>query len=1068
MAAIMDVRCTFQSLVALLVAALVVGAIYLTAEGGYLVQEDDQNVNEKNSNESSSSTTSSNGCDLFSGKWTFDNKSYPLYKEEECTFMSDQLACGKFNATALLERLRNKRLVFVGDSLNRGQWVSMVCLLDKAIPRGRKYMHNNGSSLITFKAKDYNAKIEFYWAPLLVESNSDDPVNHRLPDRIVRAQAIEKHARHWTDADILVFNTYLWWRRPQMNILWGSFENSDGIYKKVDMLRSYEMALKTWSDWLEIHVNRTKTQLFFMSMSPTHERAGEWGKSREGNCYNETELISEEGYQGRGTDPKMMHLVETMIDELQKRELNVQLINITQLSEYRKEGHPSIYRKQWEPLTEEQISNPLGYADCKWVYDNKSYPLYKEQQCSFLPGDLTCQKNGRKDLNYQNWRWQPHDCDLPRYNASAFLEKIRGKRLVFVGDSLNRNQWMSMLCLIESKIPPSSQLLINQHNLSIPIPEYNTTIEFYWSPMLVESDCDDPSHHNARNRTARIESIENHARHWTDADILVFDSYAWWLDQTITLLWGSFGSPDAVYKKITMKLRPFEMAMKTWSEWLEFNINQTKTTMFFMSMSPFHAFGEEWGSTKGENCYGETEQILQQKEQSWGSLINREMMQIAESAIDELEKRGVKVQYLNITHLSALRKEGHPSIYRDYPIPPSKEQLANPSSYADCFILITLVAITVYLRREIDWNIVREQINSLKQEQTAHDVDDSSPHCDYFSGSWVFDNVSHPLYTENECSFIEDFVACEKHGRKDSKYQRWRWQPDHCDIPRFNGRALLEKLRGKRLIFVGDSLDRNQWISLLCLIESSLSPSSNKALILRGNLYYFQDNEYNTTIGFYWSPFLVESNCDDVKDHRIKGRVIKVNSIEKHAKIWIDADILILNSFAWWMAPLKSVMGSSFNTSDAIYVDKLLYYEMALTTLSDWLGINLNRTKTRLFFMGASPYPQRGDDLRQCYNKTEPIPGEGFSIASNKNMIRIQESLVQKLKTKGIKAEYFPITEMSEMRRDAHLSIYRTFYEPLTEENIKDPRTYADCLHWCLPGVPDVWNQIVYAYIMNS
>lgn len=55
---------------------------------------------------------------------------------------------------------------------------------------------------------------------------------------------------------------------------WGSFERSDGIYRVIEMQRSYEMALKTWSDWLEIHINRSKTQLFFMTMSPVHERYG--------------------------------------------------------------------------------------------------------------------------------------------------------------------------------------------------------------------------------------------------------------------------------------------------------------------------------------------------------------------------------------------------------------------------------------------------------------------------------------------------------------------------------------------------------------------------------------------------------------------------------------------------------------------------------------------------------------------------------------------------------------------------------------------------------------------------
>jgi hypothetical protein len=35
-----------------------------------------------------------------------------------------------------------------------------------------------------------------------------------------------------------------------------------------------------------------------------------------------------------------------------------------------------------------------------------------------------------------------------RFNATKMLDLIRGKRLVFVGDSINRNQWESMLCML--------------------------------------------------------------------------------------------------------------------------------------------------------------------------------------------------------------------------------------------------------------------------------------------------------------------------------------------------------------------------------------------------------------------------------------------------------------------------------------------------------------------------------------------------------------------------------------------------------------------------------------------
>lgn len=69
---------------------------------------------------------------------------------------------------------------------------------------------------------------------------------------------------------------------------------------------------------------------------------------------------------------------------------------------------------------------------------------------------------------------------------------------------------------------------------------------------------------------------------------------------------------------------------------------------------------------------------------------------------------------------------------------------------------------------------------------------------------------------------------------------------------------MLEKLRGKKVIFVGDSLNRNMWVSFLCLLESSIPPSSNKTLIFQGNLRFFKDtvSTINFSIFFFFFCFL--------------------------------------------------------------------------------------------------------------------------------------------------------------------------------------------------------------------
>ena len=95
-------------------------------------------------------------------------------------------------------------------------------------------------------------------------------------------------------------------------------------------------------------------------------------------------------------------------------------------------------------------------------------------------------------------------------------------------------------------------------------------------------------------------------------------------------------------------------------------------------------------------------------------------------------------------------------------------------------ILTTLLLLTttIYVRHD------RAHLSPTINTSNNSSFSSPSSKCDLFSGKWVFDNQSYPLYKEQQCSFMSDQLACEKFGRKDLGYQNWRWQPHHCDLPR--------------------------------------------------------------------------------------------------------------------------------------------------------------------------------------------------------------------------------------------------------------------------------------------
>ncbi|CAL9081115.1 unnamed protein product [Musa acuminata var. zebrina] len=341
--------------------------------------------------------------------------------------------------------------------------------------------------------------------------------------------------------------------------------------------------------------------------------------------------------------------------------------------------------------------------------------------------------------------------------------------------------------------------------------------------------------------------------------------------------------------------------------------------------------------------------------------------------------------------------------------------------------------------------------------------------CDIYRGRWVRDESTRPHYQESDCPYIQPQLTCQEHGRPDKEYQFWRWQPRDCDLPSFNATLMLEALRGKRMMFVGDSLNRGQFTSMVCLLHSAI-PDNAKSMEVNGSLTVFRAKEYNATIEFYWAPFLLESNSDDAVIHRMADRIVRKGSIDKHGQNWKGADVLVFNTYLWWMTGLtmKILQGQgSFNDEarDIVQPSTEDAYRMAMRSMLEWVDQNMDLKKARVFFATMSPSHEKSRDWGDepggnCYNQTTMIEDPTYwGSDCRKSVMEVVREVVGGTK---LPITVLNITQLSSYRKDAHTSIYKKQWVPLTPQQIANPVSYSDCVHWCLPGLQDTWNELLF------
>ncbi|KAL0452553.1 UNVERIFIED_CONTAM: protein trichome birefringence-like 18 [Sesamum latifolium] len=358
----------------------------------------------------------------------------------------------------------------------------------------------------------------------------------------------------------------------------------------------------------------------------------------------------------------------------------------------------------------------------------------------------------------------------------------------------------------------------------------------------------------------------------------------------------------------------------------------------------------------------------------------------------------------------------------------------------------------------------------------ANNVDSG---CDLYDGKWIYDSTG-PLYTNNSCPVLTQTQNCQGNGRPDKDYENWRWKPSHCDLPRFDAKKFLELMRGKTLAFIGDSVARNQMESMLCILWQVEVPKN------RGNRrmqrYYFRST--STMIVRIWSSWLVHQTPEPF-DFAPAGVVkLHLDAPDEHFMDYImDFDVIVLSSGHWFAKQSVYILNNEIvggqlwwpDNSRKKKIDSIEAFGVSVETALTAMGTHPNYTGLTIVRSFSPDHYEGGawNTGGSCTGKVQPASeGElvenGFTNIMHEKQVTGFNRAIKK-KTNKSKMKLMDITRAFSYRHDGHPGPYRS-----PDPNKKTTRgpdgrpPPQDCLHWCMPGPVDTWNELVFEIISRE
>ncbi|CAI5502318.1 unnamed protein product, partial [Closterium sp. Naga37s-1] len=356
-----------------------------------------------------------------------------------------------------------------------------------------------------------------------------------------------------------------------------------------------------------------------------------------------------------------------------------------------------------------------------------------------------------------------------------------------------------------------------------------------------------------------------------------------------------------------------------------------------------------------------------------------------------------------------------------------------------------------------------------------------------------------PPYTGFTCTTLRAYENCQKNKRPDSTYLNWQWQPDDCDLTRFDPAAFASRFRNKVLGISGDSFSSNFGSSIRCIIASFTTTKDFTSTWYGQDVRGYKVPAYNITFLSLSAVFLVDATPMGAAKSSGTWKI----HLDKPKEVWASVlrflDIFIFNTGHWFVnvrptcltsllartlpplllfadpcmsipapqqAPpklrqfyMKGVLQSDMSPFQAMSV--------ALSTVRDFI-INSDYRGVPVM-LSYSPYHYEeaygGDPKKSCKGAQRPFTNAEVAVAERGtealDAVVTQLGVFQQVTKPPVKADeratfrIMDVTRLSLMRPDAHLQNYTG-------------ASGTDCSHWCNPGLPDTWSDILYNVLMSS